>query len=127
METITDFKITRMSLQLIVAELESAIEFYTEKLGFSIDFRYEDFYVGIIKEEHSIHLKHGEPSPEKRQNNRVNEHLSMMFSVRDFETVFDHLSAKSVDMVQPLREMPYGKEFYIADPDGHLIGFIGQE
>lgn len=127
METITDFKIERMSLQLVVTELERAVEFYTEKLGFSIDFRYEDFYVGIIKDEHSIHLKHGEVSLEKRQDRGVNEHLSMMFSVRDIEAVFAHLRAKSVDMVQPLREMPYGKEFYIADPDGHLIGFIGQE
>jgi hypothetical protein len=23
-----------------------------------------------------------------------------------------------------LRDMPYGKEFYVADPDGNIIGFL---
>jgi predicted enzyme related to lactoylglutathione lyase len=29
-----------------------------------------------------------------------------------------------VQIVQPLREMPYGTEFYISDPDGYIISFI---
>ena len=24
----------------------------------------------------------------------------------------------------PLREMPYGVEFYIRDPDGYILGFV---
>jgi len=28
---------------------------------------------------------------------------------------------QDVEIVQPLREMRYGKEFYIADPDGYVI------
>ena len=24
----------------------------------------------------------------------------------------------------PLRNMPYGREFYIRDPDGYILGFI---
>lgn len=127
METITDFKIMRMSIQLIVSELESAVEFYTEKLGFRVDFRYEDFYVGIIKDGYSIHLKHGVPSPEKRQNIVENEHLDILLSVDDVEGVYEHLCTESVNIVQPLREMPYGKEFYIADQDGYIIAFMGQK
>jgi hypothetical protein len=29
-----------------------------------------------------------------------------------------------VIIVQPLRAMPYGKEFYIADPDGYILSFL---
>jgi hypothetical protein len=24
----------------------------------------------------------------------------------------------------PLRQMPYGKEFYVRDPDGYVLGFV---
>ena len=51
----------KMSPQLAVADIGRAIKFYTEKLGFRLDFEYEDFYAGIIKDGHSIHLKCGEP------------------------------------------------------------------
>jgi len=26
-------------------------------------------------------------------------------------------------VIQSLREMPYGREFYVADPDGYIIAF----
>jgi len=27
-----------------------------------------------------------------------------------------------VNIIEPLREMPYGREFYITDPDGYILG-----
>jgi catechol 2,3-dioxygenase-like lactoylglutathione lyase family enzyme len=73
MDTITYSKIKKMSPQLLVADIDGSIEFYTKKLGFEIDFRYEDFYSGISKDGFSIHLKVGKPSIEDRQNRRNNE------------------------------------------------------
>ena len=113
-----------MSPQLVVADIERAIQFYTKKLGFHVDFRYEDFYAGIIKDGHSIHLKSGNPSMQERKNKRENEYLDIMFSVDKIESLYKELSNKSADIVQPLRDMPYGKEFYISDPDGYIIGFL---
>ena len=57
MATVTYSKIKKMSPQLLVADIDHSIEFYTKKLGFNVDFRYEDFYAGIIKDGYSIHLK----------------------------------------------------------------------
>ena len=113
MNTITTSKIKRMSLQLVVADLDNAI-----------DFQYEDFYTGIIKDDCSIHLKIGKPSREMRQDKRSNEHLDILFSIEDIENLYEEILARSVEIVQPLRSMPYGKEFYIADPDGYIICFI---
>ena len=113
-----------MSPQLLVTDLDRSIEFYTKKLGFDIDFRYEDFYSGVIKDGHSIHLKSGKPSLEERQNRRDNEDLDIIFSVQDIEDLYEEYSARSVEFAQPLRDMAYGKEFYIADPDGYIIGFL---
>ena len=33
--------------QLRTTEMASTIRFYTEKLGFAVEFNYEDFYAGI--------------------------------------------------------------------------------
>jgi predicted enzyme related to lactoylglutathione lyase len=121
MDTITSPKIKRMSPLFLVADLERAIEFYTNKLGFSVDFRYEDFYAGIIKDGYSIHLKSGETSVDKRKNN---EDPDIIFSVDGVKDLYEEILSKSVEIIQPLRDMPYGKEFYIIDTDGNVIAFI---
>jgi catechol 2,3-dioxygenase-like lactoylglutathione lyase family enzyme len=137
----------KMSPQLLVTHIEHSIEFYTNKLGFSLDFRYEDFYAGIIRDGHSIHLKcsappqsaapepatpqSAAPEPAAPQpaapppNDAKNkDDLDIMFSVGDIELFYEYLLSQSVEIVQPLRDMPYGREFYIADPDGNRIAFI---
>ena len=109
----------KMSPLLAVTDIGRAIEFYTEKLGFSVDFTYEDFYAGIVKDGHSIHLKADKP-PEKKGE----DELDIMFYVDGIEGFYEAALKQSIDIVQPLREMPYGREFYIADPDGNRIGFV---
>lgn len=127
METITSFKIKKMSPQLVVADINHSIDFYTKKPGFIIDFRYEDFYAGISKDGCLIHLKAGKPSINERRSKRTHEDLDIVFSVEGIETVYEEFSGRSIELVQPLRDMPYGKEFYIADPDGYIISFLAEE
>ena len=127
MDTIAKSRIRKMSPQLLVSDLDSSMAFYTEKLGFDVDFRYEDFYSGIIKEGCSIHLKLGNPVREERQNKRDNEDLDIVFSVQGIDDLYEEYTARSVEFTQPLRNMAYGKEFYVADPDGYIIGFLEEE
>lgn len=114
-------KIKQMSAQLLVADLQRSLDFYARYLGFEIDFLYEDFYAGIRKDGHSIHLKCGLPRP------AAGEDLDLVFSVEALEALFEDFRGKPVNIVQALREMPYGKEFYIADPDGYILSFIENE
>ena len=120
----TKFTVKKMSPQLIVSDLERSIDFYTKNLGFEFDFRYEDFYSGIIKDGYSVHLKSGKPSIEERNNRRKNEDLDITFSVDRIEELYEEIVKSSVDIIQPLRTAPYGKEFYLADPDGYIIAFL---
>ena len=113
-----------MSPQLLVADIEKSIGFYTNKLGFDTDFRYEDFYAGLYKDGCSIHLKSGVPSIEERKNKRKNQDLDIVFSIENIETLYEELRNKAIEIVQPLRTMPYGKEFYITDPDGYILSFL---
>jgi catechol 2,3-dioxygenase-like lactoylglutathione lyase family enzyme len=124
MDTISHSKIRKMSPQFLVVNLNRSIEFYTKNLGFDIDFRHENFYSGIIKDGFSIHLKTGKPSIEERLSRRNNEDLDIVFSVDSIEDLYEDILSKPVEVIQPLREMEYGKEFYVADPDGYVIGFI---
>jgi catechol 2,3-dioxygenase-like lactoylglutathione lyase family enzyme len=126
MNTITSSRIKKMSPLFLVADIERSIEFYTKKLGFDVDFRYEDFYAGIVKDGCSIHLKSGKPSIEGRKSRRNNEDLDIVFSVDCIGDLYQDLLDKSIEVVQPLRDMPYGKEFYMADPDGYIISFISE-
>ena len=49
--------IARIVPQLRTTDIASSIRFYTEKLGFSVDFNYQDFYVGIRAGNQLVHLK----------------------------------------------------------------------
>ena len=124
MNTSTQSRIKKMSPQLLVTDIEHSIEFYTEKLGFVVEFRYDDFYAGIIKDSHSIHLKSGKPSIEGRKSKRENDDLDIVFSVDAVEDLYEEFVNKSVEIIQPLCDRPYGKEFYIADPDGYILAFL---
>ncbi len=124
MNTSAQSKIKKMSPQLLVTDIEHSIEFYTKKLGFDVEFRYEDFYAGVIKDSHSIHLKSGKASIEERKSKREKDDPDIVFSVEDIEALYEEFVNKSVDIVQPLCERPYGKEFYIADPDGNILAFL---
>ena len=114
-----------MSPQFLVTDINQSIEFY-KKLSFELDFIYEDFYAGIVKDGHSIHLKLGRPSIEERKSKRNNEDLDLVLSVNDIEDLYEELLSKSIDIIQPLRDAPYGKEFYVADPDGYIIGYLAE-
>ena len=113
-----------MSPQLLVIDLERSITFYTEVLEFNVDFRYEDFYCGISKDGHPIHLKQAKPNIEERKNRRDNEHVDISFAIEEIENLYETLLSRATEITQPLREMPYGKEFYIADPDGYILSFL---
>ncbi|MEP6613925.1 MAG: VOC family protein [Mucilaginibacter sp.] len=117
-------KIKTMSPQLLVAHLQQSIAFYTEKLGFEIDFSYEDFYCGIKKDGFSIHLKSGNPAIEERENRKNNEHVDITFAVDGIDDLYNDFKNKPIEIIQSLREMPYGREFYLADPDGYIIAFL---
>ena len=124
MNTSTGSKIKKMSPQFLVSDIEHSIAFYTKKLDFDVEFRYEDFYAGIIKDNYSIHLKSGKPSIEERESKRENIDLDIVFSVEGVEDLYEELMNKSVEIVQSLCDRPYGKEFYIADPDGYILAFL---
>ncbi|HET6256641.1 MAG TPA: VOC family protein [Puia sp.] len=122
MDISPEFRITKMSPLFIVKDIERSVAFFTGQLGFHVEFRYEGFYVGVRNDVASIHLKKSYfPSAGQKTDS---DDLDIVFSVTGIEALYQRLSANSVQITQPLRQMPYGKEFYISDPDGHILAFV---
>ena len=118
-------EIKGLSPQLLVSNLDSSIRYY-QLLGFEISFQYDDFYAGIAKDGYTVHLKLGNTVREERENRLKNEDLDIVFAVGKIQELYNAVEDLPVNIIQPLREMPYGREFYLTDPDGYLLGFIEQ-
>lgn len=69
-------------------------------------------------------LETGSPAKEERERRRKDEDLDIYFGVTDIESYYENILSRDIEVIQHLREMPYGKEFYIIDPDGYILGFM---
>jgi len=108
--------------QFRTTDLNRAIDFYTEKLNFTVSFRYEDFYAGVENGGHQIHLKLiGDPDP-GIEFVREGKHLHFYLTVDDIQSAFADLKKAGVKIVENISQRPWGmSEFVIEDPDGHTI------
>ena len=52
-------QITGIAPQFLVDDLDRAVAYYRDKLGFELDFIYESFYASVSRDGFAIHLKHG--------------------------------------------------------------------
>src|SRR5262249_44953304 len=104
-------KMTGMSPQFLVADLNKSIEFYRAQLGFEVAFLYDDFYCGITRDGYSIHLKQADATAE-RGCRRTSGDLDITFTVEGIGYMYEDIKSRDVEIIQPLREMPYGTEFY---------------
>ena len=127
MNETTQLNVKKICPQFLVKDILHSIEFYKNQLGFELEFLYEDFYAGIVKDGYSIHLKSGKPSAEERRNKKENNDLDLVFSVENVEGLYQEFLKKSINFIQPLCDRPYGKEFYIADPDEYILAFLEEK
>ena len=101
-----------------------SLAFYRAQLGFELEFLYEDFYGSVVRDGCHIHLQCGTPAERDQAAFERNEHLDACVVVRDAQELSQSLTAASVAFTVPLRQMPYGTEFYVRDPDGYILGFV---
>ena len=109
---------------LRVDDLARSLSFYRDRLGFAVEFEHEGFYAGVIREGCRIHLKCAAPSERDQAAFEAAEHLDVCVAVADAATLAAQLESLGAPLSIALRSMPYGKEFYVRDPDGYILGFI---
>jgi len=73
-----------------------------------------------------LHLKEAPKNESERQHRRDNEHLDASAGVDGIEAFYERCVANNVTIIKPLTATEWGtKGFYVADPDGYIIGFSG--
>jgi predicted enzyme related to lactoylglutathione lyase len=109
---------------LQVADSERSLTFYRDQLGFDLEFAYEGFYASVIRDGCRVHLNPFAPLERDQKAFEAAEHLDACFGVEDAEALANAFASSGAVFSVRLRSMPYGREFYVRDPDGYILGFI---
>lgn len=114
--------------QFLVFDLDRAIAYYRDRLGFDLDFVYESFYASVSRDGFAIHLKHGPAATlaadRAHRKAHQDEHLDAYVSVSGVRDLFSEVEARGALVIKPLEEKPWScVEFYVEDPDGHTLCF----
>ena len=116
--------VTGIAPQFLVDDLERAIAYYCDKLGFELDFKYQSFYAAVKRDGFAIHLKHAPKLAADRASRKQNEHLDAYISVSGIQGLFSELEMRGAQVIKPLEEQPWGcLDFYVTDPDGYILCF----
>ena len=100
-----------------VTDMDRAIEFYHELLGFKLRFKREDWSELEIDGQR-LALRKVSSLPD-RDGPAV---PGVAFLAQPIEQVIATLSQKGVSFVEELKVYPYGKLATFRDPDGNLLG-----
>jgi catechol 2,3-dioxygenase-like lactoylglutathione lyase family enzyme len=117
-------QITSVVPQLRTTDLASTIGFYTNRLGFSLEFQYLDFYAGVRCGDYVVHLKlSDEPDPSIAFVERE-EHFHLYLGTPDVAAVAASLKRNGVTLVRDVHETEWGtKECVARDDQGHVLYF----
>jgi catechol 2,3-dioxygenase-like lactoylglutathione lyase family enzyme len=122
--------LTSTAAQLFVADIKASCDFYTQKLGFAVDFVYGDPpYYGQVSRDHARLALRMVCEP-VFLDVREREHLlsaSLTVATADeIKQLFLSYQATGVHFHQTLKKEPWGaRTFIVMDPDGNLILFAG--
>ena len=115
-------KIASVIPQLRTTDLAASIRFYTDKLGFALEFQYQDFYAGIRAGSQVVHLKLvDEPDPSIAYA-RKGEHVHLYLEADGVASAADELRRRGVRLLKDVHETPWGtREIVLEDDQGHSL------
>jgi catechol 2,3-dioxygenase-like lactoylglutathione lyase family enzyme len=123
--------LTSVAAHLYVRDLNASTDFFTARLGFTIDFVYGDppFYGQVSRDNVLLALRHmDEPffAGDIRQWEDLLSASITVASAEEIRQLFLEFQATGVPFHQPLRTEPWqAQTFVVNDPDGNLILFAG--
>jgi len=118
-----------VAAHLYVRDLKASTDFFTSKLGFTIDFVYGDppFYGQVSRDNARLIMRHmDEPffAADIREREGLLSASITLASEDEIKHLFLAYQAANVRLAQPLRDEPWqAKTFIVKDPDGNLILF----
>ena len=123
--------LSSISAQLFVADIQASCDFYTDKLGFAVDFIYGDppFYGQVTRDNARLTLRHiDEPvfAGDVREREDLLSASIAVASADEIKQLFLSYQATNVRFHQTLKNESWGATtFIVVDLDGNLILFAG--
>ena len=100
-----------------VNDMDLAVAFYTERLGFRVSFRNEKVYTIVRRDDVEIALA-------LNRSKKSAGHGSCYVKMEGIDLVYDELSSNGVVMTHDLKDESYKmREFMVTDPDGNTVNF----
>lgn len=116
--------ISRIIPQLRTTNLAASLDFYTKKLGLTVDFQYQDFYAGLRSGSQLFHLKHVDERDPSIDYVDEGGHLHLYFVTDDIDAVAAQLAANGVPLVKGVHDTQWStRELVIKDDQGHTLYF----
>lgn len=103
---------------LKVDDINAAVDFYTDKLGFSLKFTWGDplTYAGVTLGSVTIHLS--------KDTDYVKGHSEVNFIIDNADAQYEFHRANGVEIVTPIEDQAYGiRDYTIRDLYGNYLGF----
>jgi len=114
--------ISTVTPQLCTTDLDRSIRFYTEQVGFELDFRYSDFYAGLRSGSGSFHLKRVDAPDPSIEFVDEGGHFHLYLGVDDVDAFGERLVNAGVQLVQPPCDTAWQtRELVFHDDQGHTI------
>lgn len=118
--------ITGIIPQLRTTDIAATVDFYTRKLGFAVEFDYEDFYVGLRAGDQLLHLKRVDEKDPSIAYVAQNGHLHLYLQTEGVAVAAARLKSLGVPLVEDVHETPWGtREVVLHDDQGHTL-YLGE-
>jgi catechol 2,3-dioxygenase-like lactoylglutathione lyase family enzyme len=120
-----------VAAHLYVRDLKASTDFFTTKLGFTVDFVYGNppFYGQVSRDNARLALRSMDEAffaEDIRQREGLLSASITLDSADEIKQIFLAFQAADVDFAQLLRDEPWqARTFIVKDPDGNLILFAG--
>ena len=101
----------------VVSDIDAAVEFYLNKLGFSLTFTWGEprSFAGVVLDKMQMFLQRGTPNPEG---------CSVSFVVSDVDALYQFHRDNGVDVKVPIGDREYGlRDYGVRDLHGYTLNF----
>lgn len=112
--------------QIFVTDMDRAVHFYRDHLGFAVAYRYGEppYYALLVRDKAGLNLRHVDRLPFDTALRDREDLLAVTIIVRNAKALFVSFKEAGISFHQTYREQPWGAhDFIVSDPDGNLIHF----
>lgn len=114
---------------VVVTDFAAALAFYTDILGFGVEFTYGEpaFYGQIRRDAAVLNLRHVDTAVIDPRRSKEEDLLSVAIAVSDADALFEEFQLAGARFHQKPRTEPWGsRTFIVLDPDENLILFASE-